>query len=271
MMFPLVRDLAAEGNPVRLTCGTLGFSAQAFYKWQIRPCPDRDWADAHVTNLIVDAHRDDPTFGYRFIADELAAVGHDVNERRVWRLCRDQRIWSTTTKKGRKGSGKMPGPAVHDDLVQRDFSAPAPNVGWLTDITEHPTGEGKLYVCSIKDVFSNRIVGYAIDERMNAQLAVAASPQLVTTRRWSRSTHRCKRTSSTSDAGGPEPNCATRSSLGSNGPTTADAANAPSGSSRRSSSNSHSPTLPQQHDYVTTTVNQSRVRPIAVGGAETLM
>jgi len=173
-MFPLVRDLAAEGIPVRLTCGTLGFSAQAFYKWQIRPCPDRDWADAHVTNLIVDAHRDDPTFGYRFIADELAAVGHDVNERRVWRLCRDQRIWSTTTKKGRKGSGKMPGPAVHDDLVQRDFSAPAPNVGWLTDITEHPTGEGKLYVCSIKDVFSNRIVGYAIDERMTAQLAVAA-------------------------------------------------------------------------------------------------
>ena len=173
-MFPLVRDLAAEGIPVRLTCGTLGFSAQAFSKWQIRPCSDRDWADAHVTNLIVDAHRDDPTFGYRFIADELAAVGHDVDERRVWRLCRDQRIWSTTTKKGRKGSGTMPGPAVHDDLVQRDFSAPAPNVVWLTDITEHPTGEGKLYVCSIKDVFSNRIVGYAMDERMTAQLAVAA-------------------------------------------------------------------------------------------------
>ena len=43
---------------------------------------------------------------------------------------------------------------------------------WLTDITEHPTVEGKLYVCSIKDVFSNRIVGYAIDERMTAQLAV---------------------------------------------------------------------------------------------------
>ena len=68
----------------------------------------------------------------------------------------------------------MPGPAVHDDLVQRDFSAPAPNVVWVTDITEHPTGEGKLYVCSIKDVFSNRIVGYAMDERMTAQLAVAA-------------------------------------------------------------------------------------------------
>ena len=48
MMFPLVLDLAAEGIPVRLTCGVLGFSTQAFYKWQARPCSDRDWADAHV-------------------------------------------------------------------------------------------------------------------------------------------------------------------------------------------------------------------------------
>jgi putative transposase len=54
------------------------------------------------------------------------------------------------------------------------FSAPAPNVVWLTHITEHPTVEGKVYVCAIKDVFSNRIVGYAINDGMTAQLAVAA-------------------------------------------------------------------------------------------------
>jgi transposase InsO family protein len=173
MKFPLVRDLAAEGFPVRLTCGVLGFSTQAFYKWQTQPCSDRDWRDAHLTNAIVDVHADDPEFGYRFIADELEAAGTPTNERHVWRLCRDQRIWSTTTKKGRKHS-KTPGPAVHDDLVRRDFSAPAPNVVWLTDITEHPTVEGKVYVCAIKDVFSNRIVGYAIDQRMTRHLAVAA-------------------------------------------------------------------------------------------------
>ena len=174
MMFPLVRDLAAEGFPVRLTCGVLGFSTQAFYKWQTQPCSARDLDDAHLTNVIVDVHADDPEFGYRFIADELEAAGAPTNERRVWRLCREQRIWSTTTKKGRKASGKSPGPAVHDDLVQREFSAPAPNVVWLTDITEHPTVEGKVYVCAIKDVFSNRIVGYSIDSRMTAQLAVNA-------------------------------------------------------------------------------------------------
>ena len=174
MMFPLVRDLAATGIPVRLTCGVLGFSPQAFYKWRSRPWSDRDWADAHLANAIVDVHADDPEFGYRFIADELHNAGHRACERRVWRLCRAQRIWSTTTRKGRKSSAKTPGPPVHDDLVQRDFTAPAPDVVWLTDITEHPTVEGKLYCCAVKDVFSNRIVGYSLGERMTAGLAVSA-------------------------------------------------------------------------------------------------
>lgn len=174
MMYPLVRDLAAEGIPVRLTCGVLGFSAQGYYKWRSRPVCDRDLSDAHLTNAIVDIHRDDPEFGYRFIADELARAGHTAGEGRVWRLCRQQKVWSTTTRKGRRSSGKTPGPAVHDDLVNRDFTAPGPNLVWLTDITEHPTSEGKLYACCIKDVFSNRIVGYSLGERMTANLAVNA-------------------------------------------------------------------------------------------------
>jgi hypothetical protein len=92
MKFPLVQDLAAEGFPVRLTCGVLGFSTQAFYKWRKQPCSDRDWADAHVVNAIVDVHADDPEFGYRFIADELEKAGRTTNERRVWRLCRENRV-----------------------------------------------------------------------------------------------------------------------------------------------------------------------------------
>jgi transposase InsO family protein len=174
MKFPLVRDLAERGFPVRLTCGVLGFSAQAYYKWRANPCSDRDWADAHLVSAIVDVHRDDPEFGYRFIADELHDLGHVASETRVHKLCRAHRIWSTTTKKGRRASGKVPGPAVADDHVQRVFSAPAPDRIWLTDITEHPTGEGKLYVCSLKDLFSNRIVGYSIGARMTADLACDA-------------------------------------------------------------------------------------------------
>ncbi len=174
MKFPLVRDLAAEGFPVRLTCGVLGFSPQAFYKWQAQPVCQRDLDDAHLVNVIRDVHEDDPEFGYRFISDELERAGHSVGERRVWRLCSEHRIWSTTTKKGRKSSGKRPGPAVHDDLVQRNFTAPTPDKVWLTDITEHWTDQGKLYACVIKDVCSNRIVGHATSDRMTAALATTA-------------------------------------------------------------------------------------------------
>jgi transposase InsO family protein len=174
MSYPLVGDLAAEGIPVRLTCGVLGHSRQAYYAWLTNPVSKRDLEDAYLTNALIDAHGDDPEFGYRFLTDELQRAGHTVGERRVWRLCSEQKLWSVTVRQGRRGSGKTPGPAVHDDHLQRKFTAPAPDRVWVTDITEHPTAEGKLYCCAIKDLFSNRIVGYALDERMSAQLAVTA-------------------------------------------------------------------------------------------------
>jgi hypothetical protein len=59
MSYPLVRELAAEGIPVRLTCRVLGFSPQAFYKWCKQPVSDRDWHDAHLTNELIDADVDD--------------------------------------------------------------------------------------------------------------------------------------------------------------------------------------------------------------------
>jgi transposase InsO family protein len=174
MRYPLVRDLAAENFPVRLTCGVLGFTTQAYYAWLANPVSPRELEDAYLTNALIDAHGDDPAFGYRFLSDELERAGIAVGERRIWRLCSQQRLWSTTVRKGRRGSGKRPGPAVHDDHVQRNFTAAAPNRTWVTDITEHPTGQGKVYCCAIKDLFSNRIVGYAISDRMTADLAVTA-------------------------------------------------------------------------------------------------
>ncbi|MBF4132467.1 DDE-type integrase/transposase/recombinase [Streptomyces albidoflavus] len=74
------------------------------------------------------------------------------------------------------------GPPVHDDLLHRAFTATAPNRLWLTDITEHATGEGKLYLCTVKDVFSNRIVDYSIDARMKSRLAVTALDNAVARR-----------------------------------------------------------------------------------------
>jgi transposase InsO family protein len=183
MTYSLVQELADDGIPVTVTCGVLGFSTQGFYKWRARPVSDRDWDDAHLVNAIVDVHADDPEFGYRFISDELERAGQRASENRVHRLCREHQVWSTTVKKGRRGSQKTPGPAVHDDLVQRVFTASVPDEVWLTDITEHPTAEGKLYCCAVKDLFSNRIVGYSIAERMTAELATAALRSAIARRR----------------------------------------------------------------------------------------
>jgi putative transposase len=186
MMYPLVDELADDGIPLSVACGVLGLSTQGFYKWKQRPVCNRDWEDAHLVNVIRDVHADDPEFGYRLICDELERAGHAASENRVHRLCREHQVWSTTVKKGRSGAGKTPGPAVYDDLVMRDFTASTPDKVWLTDITEHPTGEGKLYCCAIKDLCSNRIVGYSLSDRMTAKLATSALRSAVARRQPSR-------------------------------------------------------------------------------------
>jgi putative transposase len=172
MSYPLVLDLAADGVPVAVTCRVLGFSKQAFYAWRHNPVSRRDGDEAHLINAALDIDADDPAFGYRFIADELPAHGITAVENKVARLCSQQRIWSAFSKK--RGLNKKAGPPVHDDLVARQFTAEGPDRTWLTDITEHPTAEGKLYLCAIKDVYSSRIVGYSMGDRMTAALAVSA-------------------------------------------------------------------------------------------------
>ncbi len=172
MKYPLVIDLQRDGIPVTLTCRVLGFSKQAFYKWKANPITDREWDDAHLINAAMDIHAGDPGFGYRFITDELGDVGIAASENRVWRLCSQEQVWSVFSKK--KGKYKKAGPPVHDDLVKREFIAFEQDELWLTDITEHWTDEGKLYACIIKDVFSNRIVGWSIAEHMRDSLCVDA-------------------------------------------------------------------------------------------------
>jgi putative transposase len=181
MMYPLVRELAGDGIPVTVTCRVLKISRQPYYRWLDCPVSDAELAEAWLANAIFDAHRDDPEFGYRFLADEVRAGGFEVSDRVVWRICRDMGWWSVFGKpKARKAA--KPGTPAHDDLVRRTFTADTPNEIWVADLTEHRTAEGKVYLCAIKDLFSNRIVGWAIDERMKARLVVAAIEMAVARR-----------------------------------------------------------------------------------------
>lgn len=189
-MYPLVRELAVDGVPVAVACRVLDLARQPYYRWLKKPVTDTELARAYRADALFDAHRDDPEFGYRFLADEARESGQVMAERTAWRICSDLGWFSAFGKK-RARNGKRPGPPVHDDLcatvddtgrVRHEFTALAPNQLWLADITEHPTGEGKLYICAVKDAYSNRIIGYSIDSRMKSRIAVTALSNAVARR-----------------------------------------------------------------------------------------
>lgn len=95
---------------------------------------------AHRANALFDAHREDPEFGYRFLADEARGSGAAMADRAAWRICRDNHWWSVFGKK--RGRIKKAGPPVRDDLVRRDFTADGPNQLWLADTPNMPPTRG---------------------------------------------------------------------------------------------------------------------------------
>lgn len=146
--------------------------------------------ETYRSNALFDSHVDDPEFGYRFLHEEAHHVARvSMWALTAWRICRDNRWWSAFGKKKGK-NGKRPGPPAHDNLVQRVFTADNLDELWLTDIppqvggapTEHSTAEGKLYLGAVKEPCSGRIVGYSIDPRMRARLAVNAIDNAVARR-----------------------------------------------------------------------------------------
>lgn len=139
MMYPLVRELDVADAPVRVpvavACRVLGLSRQGFYRWQRGPVTWRAWDDAHLTNAAIAVHAQEPELGYRLIADELRAAGHQVSDNRVARLCSRQGIRAAHSRQ--RATSCKPQPPVHDDLVGRDFTASQPDEKWLTDIERH--------------------------------------------------------------------------------------------------------------------------------------
>ncbi|MDH2393629.1 hypothetical protein QCN29_33685 [Streptomyces sp. HNM0663] len=101
------------------------------------------------------------------LLDEARVAGEAMAERTAWRICRDNGWWSASGERRGREKNAESGPPVHDDLVRRDFTADGPNRLWLTDITEHATGEGRLCLCVVRDVYCGRIVGCSSDARMS--------------------------------------------------------------------------------------------------------
>ena len=117
-------------------------------------------------------HRDHPGYGYRLITHHLRQNGAVVSKDRVHKLCKKHHIWAHFVKKNPRYPRSLP-PSC-ENLVKRVFTAEAPNQKWVIDITEHPTKEGTLYLCAIKDLYSNKIVGYSMSPNRCADIATSA-------------------------------------------------------------------------------------------------
>ena len=142
------RDGARRSRvPVTVTCRVLKLSRQTYYRWLAVPVTPSEVVEAYRANALLDAHRDDPEFGHRLLADEAAEAGEAMADRTAWRIA-SANGWFSAFGKPTRGKGRRPGPPVHDDLcaiideggrTRHVFAAEAANELWLTDITEHKT------------------------------------------------------------------------------------------------------------------------------------
>jgi transposase InsO family protein len=173
MSFRLVQELAADGVRVAVACRMLGVSASGYYEWCGRPPSQRAVADETLSAQIREIHAcSRGTYGVPRVHAELR-LGRGVRcgRKRVARLMRAARLCGIYRRRAKRGCPVGP---VHDDLVRRRFVAEAPDRLWLTDITEHPTREGKVYLAAVLDVYGRRIVGWSIADHLRAELVVDA-------------------------------------------------------------------------------------------------
>jgi putative transposase len=165
--------MAAEHIPVEVACRVLDVSTSGYYAWRARPPSQRSIRHAWLTDLIVEVHqRSRGTYGALRVHAELRLgrgilVGHNA----VALLMRRAGLAGAT---GRPKWRHAKLDQVAADLVDRNFTRTEPNQLWVTDITEHPTREGKLYCAVVLDSFSRRVVGWSIDAAPTAALVTNA-------------------------------------------------------------------------------------------------
>jgi putative transposase len=174
--------MAEEKLPVQVCCRVLEVSESGFYAWRSRPPSARAIRHAWLTDVIRQVHTDSrQTYGSRRIHAELTlGRGISVGFHAVELLMRRAgRQGVTGRPKYRRG---LRPEATARDLVQRQFARTGPDQLWVTDITEHPTREGKVYCAVVLDTFSRRVVGWSIDATPTAALVTNALGMAIQTR-----------------------------------------------------------------------------------------
>ena len=170
--------------PVQVLCEVLGVSRSGYYAWAKRPESARSLGDTALAGAIRNAHAASRgRYGSPRVHAELRAQGRQVGRKRVARLMRGMGLAARRQRRFRRTTDSRHGFAVALNLLQCDFRAAAPDRVWLADITYIGTAEGWLYLAAVLDLFSRKIVGWAMAEHLGHDLALAALNMAVASRR----------------------------------------------------------------------------------------
>jgi putative transposase len=165
--------MAAEQLPVQSACNILGVSDAGYYAWLKRGPSARAVRHLWLTGVITEVHAAARgVYGSRRVHAELQ-LGRGI----FVSLGAVELLMNRAGIQGLPGPGRpraRPQTATAEDLVDRRFARREPNQLWVTDITEHPTREGKIYCCVVLDVFSRKVVGWSIDSSQTASLVTNA-------------------------------------------------------------------------------------------------
>ena len=169
----MIASLAGQGYEIKRCCRILDVAPSGYFSWRRRtPSPAalrREWLRGLISQIHVASRGVD---GYRRIRAELLLGRQIVVSRKlVHKLMAEGRLKGLPTRRQRKSLVNV---ATSEDLVCRDFNRNAPNQLWLTDITEHPTREGRVYCCVVLDAHSRRVVGWSIDSHQATSLVTNA-------------------------------------------------------------------------------------------------
>jgi len=177
----VIAALAGQGYDVKRCCRILGVAPSTYFGWRDRPPSPMELRREWLRGLIGQIHADSRgVYGYRRVRAELRLGRQIVVSRKlVHKLMAEARLQGLPTPRRRKSLANV---ASSEDLVCRDFNRTAPNQLWLTDITEHPTREGKVYCCVVLDAHSRKVVGWSIDTHQASSLVTNALQMAISNR-----------------------------------------------------------------------------------------
>lgn len=172
------RFIAAEKAcyPLALLCRVLAVARAGYYAWRQRGLSQRAAFDAALTKELIRLHgASRQTYGVPRLHADVKAAGWRVGRKRVARLLRLAGLHGVSRRRVTpRTTITDPSAAVAPNVLRRQFTAAAPDRAWVGDITYLPTGEGWLYLASLVDVYSRRVVGWALADHLRTELALEA-------------------------------------------------------------------------------------------------